>query len=105
AAWCRPRFQGHRGIVASARCRPDVHGLRIAYEDEQWKTYELLRGRGTSYPSLMDKDGRTAIAYGVFGVPETFFIDPEGRIVEKFVGPLDRGTILSLVAQARGGGR
>jgi cytochrome c biogenesis protein CcmG/thiol:disulfide interchange protein DsbE len=53
----------------------------------------------------MDNEGKTAIAYGVFGVPETFFIDPEGRIVEKYVGALDRGAILALVARARGGRR
>ena len=105
ATWCVPCFQEHGALVASARFLPDVQFLGIVYEDEEGKTDEFLRERGTSYPSLMDKDGRTAIAYGVFGVPETFFIDPEGRIVEKFVGPLDRGTILSLVAQARGGGR
>jgi len=69
------------------------------------QTGEFLRQRGTSYPSLMDKDGKTAIAYGVFGVPETFFIDPQGRIVDKHVGPLNSNAILSLVARARGGGR
>jgi len=105
ATWCVPCFQEHGALVASARFLPDVQFLGIVYEDEEGKTDEFLRERGTSYPSLMDKDGRTAISYGVFGVPETFFIDPEGRIVEKYVGPLDRGTILSLVAQARGGGR
>jgi cytochrome c biogenesis protein CcmG/thiol:disulfide interchange protein DsbE len=51
----------------------------------------------------MDPEGKTAIAYGVFGVPETFFIDRAGRIVEKYVGPLDQGTIAALVARAKGG--
>jgi cytochrome c biogenesis protein CcmG/thiol:disulfide interchange protein DsbE len=51
----------------------------------------------------MDRDGKTAIAYGVFGVPETFFVDRSGRIVDKFVGPLDRETIAALVAKARTG--
>ncbi len=75
------------------------------YEDDEAQTGEFLRQRGTAYPSLMDKDGKSAIAYGVFGVPETFFIDPRGRIVEKYVGPLNSNAILSLVARARGGGR
>jgi cytochrome c biogenesis protein CcmG/thiol:disulfide interchange protein DsbE len=53
----------------------------------------------------MDNDGKAAIAFGVFGVPETFFIDASGRIVEKYVGPLDRGTIMELVDRAKGGAR
>ena len=105
ATWCVPCFQEHAALVEAARSLPDVQFLGIVYEDDEAQTGEFLRQRGTSYPSLMDKDGKTAIAYGVFGVPETFFIDPEGRIVEKHVGPLDRGAILSLVARARGGGR
>jgi hypothetical protein len=36
-------------------------------------------------------------------VPETFFIDADGRIVEKYVGPLERSTIAALVARAKGG--
>ena len=103
ATWCVPCFQEHPALVASARFLPDVQFLGIVYEDEEARTGEFLRQEGSAYPSLMDKDGRTAIAYGVFGVPETFFIDRNGRIVEKHVGPLDRGTIVSLVQAARGG--
>jgi cytochrome c biogenesis protein CcmG/thiol:disulfide interchange protein DsbE len=73
------------------------------YEDEESRTAEFLRQRPSVYPSLIDPEGKTAISYGVFGVPETFFIDRSGRIVEKYVGPLDEGTIQSLVARARGG--
>jgi cytochrome c biogenesis protein CcmG, thiol:disulfide interchange protein DsbE len=105
ATWCVPCFQEHAVLVDSARSLADVQFLGIVYEDEEARTGEFLRQRGTAYPSLMDKDGKTAIAYGVFGVPETFFIDRVGRIVEKVVGPLDRGAVLSLVARARGGGR
>jgi cytochrome c biogenesis protein CcmG/thiol:disulfide interchange protein DsbE len=105
ATWCVPCFHEHAALVASARYLPDAQFLGIVYEDDEARTGEFLRQEGTAYPSLMDSDGRTAIAYGVFGVPETFFIDPEGRIVEKHVGPLDRGTIVSLVQQARGSGR
>jgi cytochrome c biogenesis protein CcmG/thiol:disulfide interchange protein DsbE len=105
ATWCVPCFQEHAALVESARSLPDVQFLGIVYEDDEARTGEFLRERGTSYPSLMDNEGKTAIAYGVFGVPETFFIDPEGRIVEKYVGALDRGAIFALVARARGGGR
>jgi cytochrome c biogenesis protein CcmG/thiol:disulfide interchange protein DsbE len=73
------------------------------YEDEEARTQEFLAQRGSSYPALMDPEGRTAIAFGVFGVPETFFIDARGQIVDKYVGPLNRGTIAALIARAKGG--
>ena len=105
ATWCVPCFQEHAALMGSARFLQDVRFLGIVYEDEEERTREFLRKEGSTYPSLMDKDGKVAIAYGVFGVPETFFIDATGRIVDKYVGPLNRDTILSLVAQAKGGAR
>jgi cytochrome c biogenesis protein CcmG/thiol:disulfide interchange protein DsbE len=80
----------------------DVKFLGIVYEDELPRIQAFLAEHPSGYPSLSDPGGRAAIAYGVFGVPETFFIDASGRIVEKYVGPLDRRTIASLVAKARG---
>jgi len=103
ATWCVPCFEEHPALTAAARGLPDVQFFGVVYEDEEVKTQAFLKERGSAYPSLMDPDGRTAIAYGVFGVPETFFIDAEGRIVEKYVGPLQRSTIAELVARARRG--
>jgi cytochrome c biogenesis protein CcmG/thiol:disulfide interchange protein DsbE len=102
ATWCVPCFEEHAALTAAARGLRDVQFLGVVYEDEEARTQEFLKQRGSAYPSLMDAEGKTAIAYGVFGVPETFFIDPSGRIVEKYVGPLDRRTIAALVARAKG---
>lgn len=105
ATWCVPCFQEHAALAEAARSLRDVQFLGIVYEDEEDRTHEFLRQRGSAYPSLMDKEGKAAIAYGVFGVPETFFIDAGGRIVEKYVGPLNSGAIMELVARAKGGAR
>jgi cytochrome c biogenesis protein CcmG, thiol:disulfide interchange protein DsbE len=103
ATWCVPCFEEHAALTAAARTFREVQFLGIVYEDEEATTRAFLAERGSSYPSLLDPEGKTAIAYGVFGVPETFFIDGTGRIVEKYVGPLDRGTIATLIARAKGG--
>jgi cytochrome c biogenesis protein CcmG/thiol:disulfide interchange protein DsbE len=102
ATWCVPCFQEHAALTAAARTFGDVQFVGIVYEDEEPKTQAFLQERSAPYPSLMDPDGKTAIDYGVFGVPETFFIDAGGRIVDKYVGPLDRETIAALVAKAEG---
>ncbi len=48
---------------------------------------------GISYPVLLDRDGSTAKAYGVIGLPTTFLIDPEGRILEEIIGDMNRKSL------------
>jgi cytochrome c biogenesis protein CcmG/thiol:disulfide interchange protein DsbE len=103
ATWCGPCLEEHAVLTSAARAFGDVQFLGIVYEDEEPTTQAFLQQRASSYPSLMDPDGKAAIAYGVFGVPETFFIDPGGLLIDKVVGPLDRQTIASLVSRAKGG--
>ena len=104
ATWCVPCFQEHPALLAAARrMGGDVQFLGVVYDDEEGKVRSFLAERGQAYPSLLDDGARTAIAYGVAGVPETYFIDPTGRITAKVSQPLDSETILQLVAQARAG--
>jgi cytochrome c biogenesis protein CcmG/thiol:disulfide interchange protein DsbE len=103
ATWCVPCFQEHPALTGAARTLRDVQFLGVVYEDEPSKIRDFLKERGAAYPTLMDPGSKTAIAYGVFGVPETFFIDAQGRIVEKYAGPLDPDTITALIAKTRGG--
>jgi cytochrome c biogenesis protein CcmG/thiol:disulfide interchange protein DsbE len=105
ATWCVPCFQEHAALIEASRSLSGVKFFGVIYEDAEAKTREFIAQRGSGYPSLMDPEGRAAIAYGVFGVPETFFIDGNGRIVEKYVGPLDGSTILALAARAKDGVR
>ena len=65
----------------------------VLYGDDQEKAKEWLAKRGTAYPTLMDPAGRTAIDYGVAGVPETFIVNAKGEIVEKVVGPIDPNAV------------
>jgi cytochrome c biogenesis protein CcmG/thiol:disulfide interchange protein DsbE len=103
ATWCMPCLEEHAALVAGARrYSPAVQFLGIVYEDEEGKVASFLRQRGTAYPSLMDEGGRTAIAYGVGGVPETYFIDAAGKVVSKWNGPLTADALASLVQQAGG---
>jgi cytochrome c biogenesis protein CcmG/thiol:disulfide interchange protein DsbE len=101
-----PCFEEHGVLTAGAReLGSEVQFLGVVYEDEPSRVQAFLAERGGGYPSLVDPDSRTAIAYGVFGVPETFFIDARGSIVAKHVGPLTVAALAENVRKARGGAR
>jgi cytochrome c biogenesis protein CcmG/thiol:disulfide interchange protein DsbE len=106
ATWCVPCFQEHPALQGAARAMGrDVQFLGVVYEDDEARVRSFLAEHGQAYPSLLDDGARTAIAYGVAGVPETYFIDPTGRISAKYSLPLDPETIVQLVAQAKAGTR
>jgi cytochrome c biogenesis protein CcmG/thiol:disulfide interchange protein DsbE len=65
-----------------------VQFLGVVFDDTEEKITSFLRESGEAYPTLVDDKGKTAIAYGVGGVPETFFIDRRGKVVAKYEGPI-----------------
>ena len=104
ATWCVPCFEEHPVLTAGPRrFGGDVVFLGVIYQDEAPGVQRFLRERGSSYPSLMDETGKVAIAYGVYGVPETFFISPAGTIVDKHVGPLSAGQLAYYIERAGSG--
>jgi len=102
ATWCVPCFQEHQALMEGSQRLADAAFLGVIYQDEVARVKQFSAERGAAYPSLMDEDGKTAIAYGVYGVPETFLISPDGVIVDKYVGPL---TPRELVARVERAGR
>ena len=101
ATWCIPCVQEHASLTAGARANPDVTFLGVVYEDTAENARGFLAQRGGSYSSYADEDGKAAIAFGVYGVPETFFIDAKGTITDKYVGPLDDELLREKLAVAR----
>jgi cytochrome c biogenesis protein CcmG/thiol:disulfide interchange protein DsbE len=53
-----------------------------------------------SYPVVEDADSRTALAYGLRGIPETFVVDKTGRIVDRVIGPVDATNLASEINSA-----
>ena len=89
ATWCHPCWDEHPVLTqVSQTTSGQVQFVGVVFQDEESKIESFLRQRGWSYPTLVDVAGKTAIAYGVGGVPESFFLDKNGKIVSKFVGPM-----------------
>jgi cytochrome c biogenesis protein CcmG, thiol:disulfide interchange protein DsbE len=90
ASWCLEcRFE-HDDLVAVADGFRDagVQVVQVAFQDEVAQANAFLDELGRSETTLYvdDPDGRASIAFGVFGVPETYFIDGAGVVVGKIQG-------------------
>jgi len=95
STWCVPCEQEHPMLLAAARrFKAKANFVGIIFEDTKASVNDWLqRHGGRGYPVLIDVGGPAAIAYGVYGVPETFFIDANGVIRDKVQGAVDFATI------------
>jgi cytochrome c biogenesis protein CcmG/thiol:disulfide interchange protein DsbE len=101
ATWCMPCYQEHPVLVDNARLLgSQVQFVGVVFNDDEASISKFLRERGSAYPTLLDAQGKTAIAYGVGGVPESFFLDREGVIVAKFSGPMTTDILQANLAKA-----
>ncbi len=101
ASWCAPcraeaptleethKRYADRGVVI----------LGISLWDTEEAAAEFRKVYGQTYPSGVDPNGKIAIEYGVSGIPETYFITPDGMIAAKFVGPLPLETMETLLGE------
>ncbi|HUK22592.1 MAG TPA: TlpA disulfide reductase family protein [Gemmatimonadales bacterium] len=95
ASWCLA-CRGEHQVLVDAAQRYGPKGLRVVgvvYEDTRDNAQQWITERGGTWPNVLDIGSHTAIQYGLFGVPETFFIARDGRIVYKQIGPLDPAVI------------
>lgn len=95
ASWCAPCMEEHPYLVnLTERYDPaDVVLLGVLYQDVPENGRAFMDRFGGDWPSVVDYGSRTAIPYGVYGVPETFIVTPDGTIAYKVVGPLTPATV------------
>ena len=91
SSWCPPcRAEAPALAAAYGKWRDQgVEFVGVAIWDSEDKVREFLDRNSIEYPNGLDSRGKVAIDYGVRGIPEKFFLDREGRLVHKFVGPVD----------------
>ncbi len=88
ASWCVACRQEHAFLVKLAKVSgAPLYGLN--YKDRAADARRFLGRYGSPFVAVgADRRGRVAIDWGVYGVPETFVVDGEGRIIHKHVGPI-----------------
>lgn len=105
ASWCAACLREHPYVTALADEVP-VYGLN--YKDGRADARAWLARNGDPYTaSLHDPKGRVGLDWGVYGVPETYLLDDEGKIRYKRIGPIDEQVLneelLPRIRHLRGG--
>lgn len=93
ASWCVPCRTENPLLVELAKAGTvPIYGIN--FKDGAEQALAFLEELGDPFIRIgADQSGRVAIDWGVYGLPETFVIDAEGRIAYKHVGPFDRRTL------------
>jgi cytochrome c biogenesis protein CcmG, thiol:disulfide interchange protein DsbE len=96
ASWCLACRDEHEALSHTAKryAGKGVHFVGVLYNDVANAGFKWIEEMGgQSYPSVLDPRARTAIDYGLYGVPETFFIGRDGRVGYKHVGPVSEALL------------
>ncbi|NIZ61278.1 DsbE family thiol:disulfide interchange protein [Sedimentitalea sp. CY04] len=92
ASWCAPCRIEHPNLQALQDEGLPIYGIN--YKDQQANAASFLDELGDPYTALgRDEKGRMALDWGVYGVPETYVIDGDGKIIMRHAGPLTERVI------------
>jgi cytochrome c biogenesis protein CcmG/thiol:disulfide interchange protein DsbE len=106
ASWCLACRDEHAALSAVARdyAGKGVQFFGPVYNDTPANAARWIEQMGgQAYPSLLDTGSRTAIDYGLYGVPETFFIGRDGIVAYKHVGPVTEALLRQKIDSLRAG--
>lgn len=105
ASWCVPcRTEAHDLEAAWQRVKDkNMLFLGVALQDSEKDSLAFLKEFNITYPNGKDETGKIAVDYGTWGIPESFFIDPQGRITYKHVGGISSALVLAKIDEAARG--
>ncbi len=91
SSWCPPCRSEAPALAQVYReySSSPVEFIGIAIWDQDQSVLDHVNEYQVPYPNGIDGDGKIAIDYGVTGIPEKFFIGPDGRPMKRYVGPMD----------------
>lgn len=93
ASWCVPCRQEHPAIMALAQ-DPRLTVLGVNYKDGNENALRFLGELGNPFAAIgLDPNGKMAIDFGVYGIPESYLVGADGTILYKKVGPFDEDSI------------
>ncbi len=94
ASWCTPCKIEHPLFFELKNSYPNLYILGFNHKDEKKDAIKYLDNDGDPYNAVgIDSDGLIAMEFGVFGLPESFLINENGKIIYKYMGPLTKKII------------
>jgi len=101
ASWCYPACYEEAPILEAAwrRWGDKVMFIGVDTQDERKNGNEFVARFGLTFPNVYDPRGKIGIDYGMYGVPETFFISKEGRVVKRHAGSVDAATLEKMIRE------
>jgi cytochrome c biogenesis protein CcmG, thiol:disulfide interchange protein DsbE len=102
ASWCYPACWNEAPRLEAAWRQYRDQGVMVVglnYQDREAEARAFLQRFGKTFPNGPDKGSKIAIAYGVYGVPETFFIDHAGWIYAKHIGEISGETLAAKIEE------
>lgn len=105
ASWCLPCRAEARDLEAAWQKVKDKNMvfLGVALQDTDKNSLEFLKEFNVTYPNGKDESGKIGVDYGTWGIPESFFIDPHGRITYKHVGGIRAALVIAKLEEATKG--
>jgi cytochrome c biogenesis protein CcmG/thiol:disulfide interchange protein DsbE len=104
ATWCIPCIREHPELVNFARrheAAGDASVVSVVYDDRPADARAFFDENGGDWPVVTDPDGRISVSYGVSGVPESYLVAPDGRVVTKLVGGVTAAGLDLALAEAK----
>ncbi len=102
ASWCVPCREEASLLEATWRKYRErgVVFVGVNFQDQERAGGQFLKEFGITFPNGPDPGSRIAIDYGVYGIPELFFVDPQGRITYKHIGLIGGQTLRTKLEEA-----
>ena len=99
SSWCAPcKAEGPLLAETYREWRErGVEFVGIAIWDERSAVTDFIERNGIEYTNGIDQNGRIAVDWGVSGIPEKFFVNAEGDVVKKIVGPNTKASLDSIL--------
>jgi len=101
ASWCAP-CRDEVQVLEAAHRTYGPRGLAVVgvdIWDKEADARRLLRDYGVTYPTGQDDSGEIAVEYGVRGLPESYFVSPDGMLVRRWIGPLTEPALAAIVQE------
>ena len=101
ASWCYPACYEEAPILEAAwrRWKDRVLFVGVNTQDEVDKAERFVEQFGITFPNVYDPRGRVGIDYGMYGVPETFAISADGRVLQRHAGSIGAEKLEAMIRE------